>query len=175
MTVGEPYPFTERVELESCVFSPASAQILLVMSGIMAVERTALEGELSFALATHEGIPVLMMQPDATPGWWVTMPLPFIEGESAESYLLSDGLGEGEHQLVFLTLVEKITGVVEGLRAMTWSPLFSQAVEAALSEAVMAGPLSQAEALRRIDEMNKRYPTVESLVLSASHRTRAGQ
>ena len=79
----------------------------------------------------------------------------------------------GEYQLLNLVLVEAETGLVAGLRVVTWSSHASSVLHRALL-AQMAGPFDQDRHREIVANVYAQYPRSKELASAANLRERAG-
>lgn len=76
--------------------------------------------------------------------------------------------------LLNLTLVDADTGIIHALKAITFSPKFSRALNSAI-DAQLAHPTTISEMDAAIADAYHRCPTLESMVTAASVRCRGGE
>lgn len=82
---------------------------------------------------------------------------------------------ESNHRIVLsLVLVESRTNKITGLRALTLSPLFTQAFVQALQQQINAGPVSDDAFFRHSLDLYRRFPTTAELLRVAIARTIGG-
>lgn len=115
-----------------------------------------LKGDLQFSMTTHEDL--LFLNYRAGGMEWSNIPYT-VHLTPPEALMLPDlAEWEGKHAILSVFLVEATTGILKGLRTLTWSAEFTKAIhKAILAQADM--PFDDTAYTAKIDTIYASYPS----------------
>lgn len=173
--VGQPYLPDGRLPEPRVEYNYRSGQhqILMVLSDLRAREvRDIRQGVAEFALYVEPPLIMLLYRfGDALP--WSDAPFS-IHRVPAEERRIPEPTDFAEpHDLLQIDLVDADSGIVRGLRAVTFSPAFTARLRLAIIEQA-AQPYTEADYDAALADLYRRYPTSETLLAAAVARTVGG-
>lgn len=175
--VGSPCPY--QVTSPTYLWTGAHNVFALPLDGVTAEEQRCFDnGTAEFALFVEQPAIVLMYRFGVDLPWGdaafnVHSGEPMLPEASRELLRTTDPAVSG-HALISLVLIEAISGIVRGLRAVTFSTEFSRRFLGALRAQLLAGPVPDSAFDACVRNIHARYPTVVELLGAAEIRTMGG-
>ena len=175
LAVGRPYiPGTTSLpEAIQYNWRDGGHELLMwLRSPTRAEVRDITKGAASFGLLVDQSLLVLLYR------------LGDIDGDAPYSYWMAHGDGRSApppaemaepHALLSIVLVDASTGLVQGLRGVTFSPAFTARLHLAIQAQAAAPTLSREDYDRAAEELYRRYPTTAAMWAAASITTRGGR
>jgi len=122
-----------------------------------------------FAMLVDEGV-IFMLYKFGTMQW---SDAPFTIHLVPEEERVIPGPKHGQHALLQVVLVDAATGIIKTLRAVTFSPEFTTALEGAIREQAKR-PWDQAAHDMAIQRAYAKYPQSKDMARAATTRTAGG-
>ncbi len=170
--VGKPYSATRKVWPEAVDYNYRGGEhelrLFWTQPSVGEVYEVS-KSRADFAMLVDEGV-IFMLYKFGTMQW---SDAPFTIHLVPEEERVIPGPKHGQHALLQVVLVDAATGIIKTLRAVTFSPEFTTALEGAIREQAKR-PWDQAAHDMAIQRAYAKYPQSKDMARAATTRTAGG-